>query len=227
MDQKWLWPTCAPLAQQVSLPGKERGTEWNNPIDSANFQYTSLAQLEFLLDLHHDMLASNLELTQTFCLKLIDWIHHMIKLYRNNFLSSPLMGTQLNPIVFPLQFKDLFVPGFLVWQKCMIHVKFLSSFSKWSIKLLWSDPQCLWSLKTSCLGKIAALQVSQRQHLQCNSLDMMVCANSLVPTSAVLYVCASVLHRPVPFPSQGWAKSSSNATCRIYHALNTGILESN
>ena len=50
------------------------------------------------------------------------------------------------------------------------------------------------------------------------------------------FVCQCMLHRPVPFPSQGCAKGAAYAscvlavgmnTCRIYHALNTGILDSN
>lgn len=186
-----------------------------------NFQYTSLVLLEFLFILPYDMFASKLELTQTFCLILIHWIYiyiyPMIKLYRYNMcieLSSH--PTESNWF---FRFNDLFVSApRAFYSLTKVH-----------------DPcpvPCILQLmpgknrRTASIPTPASPMQQPRHDGMCQQSESDQCS----------FVCQCMLHRPVPFPSQGCAKGAAYAscvlavgmnTCRIYHALNTGILDSN
>lgn len=166
-----------------------------------NFQYTSLVLLEFLLDLPYDMCASNLELTQAFCLILIHWIyiyilyiHHMIKLYRHNlYIELPSHSTESKGF---FRFNDLFVSApRAFYSLTKVH-----------------DPcpvPCILQLmpgknhRTASIPTPASPMQQPRHDGMCQRSESDQCS----------FVCQCVLHRPVPFPSQGWGKGTAYASC--------------
>lgn len=147
----------------------------------------------------------------------IYYIHHMIKLYRHNlYIELPSHLSESNRF---FRFSDLFMSApRAFYSLTKVH-----------------DPcpvPCILQLmpgknrRTASIPTPASPMQQPRRDGMCQRSGSDQCS----------FVCACVLHRPVPFPSQGYAKGTAYAscvlavginTCRIYHALNTGILDSN